>query len=119
MPSEPTQPSDVDRAIAFVKRSRSRYVTQNEILDMIIVNVTLRQDNATASTRTTARLLRRNPQLVQQVWKEFVEKGSTTTKPQAPRDMSLRTRLPVTSDQFDTESQSSTQAAYRPSHVRS
>ncbi|RHZ31107.1 hypothetical protein DYB31_014395, partial [Aphanomyces astaci] len=99
MPSEPTQPSDVDRAIAFVKRSRSRYVTRNEILDMIIVNATLHQDDATASTRTATLLSRRKPQLVQQVWKEFVEKGSTMTKPQPPpRDMSLRTRLPITSN---------------------
>ncbi|ETV85641.1 hypothetical protein H257_02259 [Aphanomyces astaci] len=71
MPTDPHQPSGIERAIEFVKRSRSRYVSKNEILDMLMVNAQLRKE-------------------------EFVDKGTTTTKPQASPDMFLRTRLPLT-----------------------
>ncbi|ETV66761.1 hypothetical protein H257_16851 [Aphanomyces astaci] len=63
-----------------------------------MANAVLRQDGTPAASRTAARLLRRKEQPVQQVWKEFIQRGTTTTKPQASRDMSHRTRLPVTSD---------------------
>ncbi|ETV64682.1 hypothetical protein H257_18460 [Aphanomyces astaci] len=98
MPTETHPASDIDRAIAYVKKARSRYVSKNEILDIIMANAVLRQDGTPAASRTAARLRRRKEQLVQQVWKEFIQRGTTTTKPQASRDMSHRTRLPVTSD---------------------
>ncbi|ETV67594.1 hypothetical protein H257_16193 [Aphanomyces astaci] len=65
MPTEPNQPSDIDRAISFVKRPCSRYVSENEILDMIMVNAMLRHEGTAAASRKAARLLRRKEQLVQ------------------------------------------------------
>ncbi|KAF0751590.1 hypothetical protein AaE_006318 [Aphanomyces astaci] len=63
---------------------------------MLMVNAQLRKEGTAAASRTAARYLRRKEQLVQQVWKEFVDKGTTTTKPQASPDMFLRTRLSLT-----------------------
>ncbi|RHY00970.1 hypothetical protein DYB26_006246 [Aphanomyces astaci] len=61
-----------------------------------MVNAQLRKEGTAAASRTAARYLRHKEQLVQQVWKEFVDKGTTTTKPQASPDMFLRTRLSLT-----------------------
>ncbi|ETV89830.1 hypothetical protein H310_15331, partial [Aphanomyces invadans] len=63
MPTKPTPSTDLDRAIAYVKRQRSRFVTTPEILDMIVLNATLRQDGTPAASRTAAHLLHRKTQL--------------------------------------------------------
>ncbi|RHY19757.1 hypothetical protein DYB38_011239 [Aphanomyces astaci] len=63
---------------------------------MLMVNAQLRKEGTGAASRIAARYLRHKEQLVQQVWKEFVDKDTTTTKPQASPDVFLRTRLPLT-----------------------
>ncbi|ETV84992.1 hypothetical protein H257_02885 [Aphanomyces astaci] len=96
MTSRPPQPTDTDRAIAYVKKSRPRQITHHDMLDMILVNAMLRQDDTPKASRTAACLLRRKPQLVQEVWKIFLETGGTVTKPDPTMDMSTRTSLPMT-----------------------
>ncbi|ETV81124.1 hypothetical protein H257_05721 [Aphanomyces astaci] len=81
MASRPPQPTDADRAMTYVKKSRPRHVTHHEMLDMILVNAMLRQNDTPKASRTAARLLRCKPQLVQEVWKIFLETGGTVTKP--------------------------------------
>ncbi|ETV76109.1 hypothetical protein H257_09643 [Aphanomyces astaci] len=56
--SQPNQVTDVDRAIAYVKCARTRYVTKIEILDMIMVNAALRQDDRIAEYRFESRISR-------------------------------------------------------------
>ncbi|ETV66070.1 hypothetical protein H257_17341 [Aphanomyces astaci] len=56
----------------------------------------LRQDDTPKASRTATRLLRRKPQLVQEVWKIFLETGGTVTKHDPTMDMSTRTMLPTT-----------------------
>ncbi|ETV82023.1 hypothetical protein H257_05548 [Aphanomyces astaci] len=97
MASRPPQPTDADCAIAYAKKSRPRHVTHHEMLDIILVNAMLRQDDTPRASRTAARLLRRKPQLVQEVWKAFlVETGGTVTKADPTMEMSTGTRLPTT-----------------------
>ncbi|ETV64395.1 hypothetical protein H257_18701 [Aphanomyces astaci] len=96
MPTAAEKLSDIHRAIAYVKRSRGSIVSKPEILDMIMLNAMLRQEGAPAASRRVARLLRRKHELVQAVWKECISTGDTTIKTTTTRDMSSRTRLPIT-----------------------